>query len=100
MATVSVKLPETTKSKLQKLAKAQGVTPHALMVSAIETALVKSDQQTGFMQQALAAQKKTLKSSLAFDGPAFSQHLKAKVRGEKTQRPAPISLSSIKTAPA
>jgi hypothetical protein len=52
------------------------------------------------MQQALAAQKKALKSGLAFDGPAFSQHLKAKVRGEKTQRPAPISLSSIKTVKA
>ena len=46
MATLSVKLPETTKSKLQKLAKAQGVTAHALMVSAIETALNKSDQQS------------------------------------------------------
>ena len=100
MATVSVKLPETTKSKLQKLAKAQGVTPHALMVSAIETALVKSDQQTSFMQKALVAKKKTLKSGEAFDGDVLSAYLKAKVRGEKTQRPAPISLSSIKTAPA
>ena len=100
MATLSVKLPETTKSKLQKLAKAQGVTPHALMVSAIETALVKSDQQTGFMQQALAAQKKTLKSGEAFDGNALSSYLKAKVRGEKTERPNPVQLKSIKPVQA
>ena len=100
MATLSVKLPETTKSKLQKLAKAQGVTAHALMVSAIETALNKSDQQSSFMQKALLAQKKTLKSGEAFDGDALSAYLKAKVRGEKTKRPTPVQLKYIKSAQA
>ena len=90
MATVSVKLPETTKAKLQKHAKAQGTTTHALMVSAIDA----------FMQQALAAQKKTLKSGEAFDGNALSSYLKAKVRGEKTERPNPVQLKSIKPVQA
>ncbi len=100
MATVSVKLPEITKAKLQKLAKAQGVTAHALMVSAIETALNKSDQQSSFMHKALAAQKKTLKSGEAFEGNELSSYLKTKVRGEKTKRPAPVQLTSIKPAQA
>jgi len=100
MATLSVKLPETTKSKLHKLAKTQGVTAHALMVSAIETALNKLDQQSSFMQKALAAQKKTLKSGEAFDGNALSSYLKAKVRGGKNKRPTPVQLTSIKPAQA
>ena len=100
MATLSVKLPETTKSNVHKRAKAQGVTAHALMVSAIETALNKLDQQSSFMQKALAAQKKTLKSGEAFDGDALSSYLKEKVRGEKTKRPVPVQLRSIKPAQA
>ena len=100
MATVSVKLPETTKAKLQKHAKAQGTTTHALMVSAIDAFMEKSDQKLGFMQQALAAQKNTLKSGEAFDGNALSRYLKAKVRGEKTERPNPVQLKSIKPVQA
>jgi hypothetical protein len=52
------------------------------------------------MQKALAAQKKTLKSGEAFDGDALSAYLKAKVRGEKTKRPVPVQLRSIKPAQA
>ena len=50
MATLSVKLPEATKSKLQQHAKAQGTTTHALMVSAIEASMEKSDQKLSFMK--------------------------------------------------
>ena len=52
------------------------------------------------MQKALLAQKKTLKSGEAFDGDALSAYLKAKVRGEKTKRPTPVQLKSIKSAQA
>lgn len=100
MATMSVKLPEATKTKLQKHAKVQGTTAHALMVSAIDAYIEKSDQQLSFMQKALAAQKKTLKSGEAFDGDALSVFLKAKVRGEKTKLPVPVQLRSIKPAQA
>ena len=100
MATMSVKLPEATKTKLQKHAKAQGTTAHALMVSAIDAYMKKSDQQLSFMQKALVAQKKTLKSGEAFEGGALGAYLKAKVRGEKTKRPAPVQLKSIQPAQA
>jgi predicted transcriptional regulator len=101
MATLSVKLPETTKTKLQKHAKAQGTTAHALMVSAIDAYMEKSDQKLGFMQQALASQKKTLKSGEVFEGAALSHYLKAKVRGEnKPKRPTSVQLRSIKTEQA
>lgn len=95
MATLSVKLPEATKSKLQQHAKAQGTTTHALMVSAIEASMERSDQKLSFMKQALVAQKKTLKSDEAFDGAALSLYLKAKVRGEKTKRPATVKLAQL-----
>ena len=42
MVTVSVKLAESTKAKLQRQAKAHGVTTHALMVSAIESVVSQS----------------------------------------------------------
>ena len=37
MATVSVEISDSTKAKIQRQAKTQGVTSHALMVSAIES---------------------------------------------------------------
>jgi predicted transcriptional regulator len=96
MPTMSVKLPDSTKAKLQKQAKAQGVTSHALMVSAIETALSKSDQKAGFMEKALMAHQKALKSGAAYEGSSLSRYLKAKVRGEKPKRPVPVPFSSLK----
>ena len=39
MPTVSVKLPDTTKERLNRLAASQGTTAHALMVNAIESTL-------------------------------------------------------------
>ena len=42
MATVSVKISDSTKAKIQRQAKTQGVTSHALMVSAIESVVSQS----------------------------------------------------------
>jgi hypothetical protein len=55
----------------------------------------RSDQKLSFMKQALVAQKKTLKSGEAFDGAGLSLYLKAKVRGEKTKRPATVKLAQL-----
>jgi len=96
MATVSVKISDNTKAKLQRQAKSQGLTSHALMVSAIESMVSQSEQQQSFVQQALKARQKLIQAGQALDGAALSQYLKAKARGKATSKPSPVHLHLLK----
>jgi predicted transcriptional regulator len=96
MATVSVKISDNTKAKLQRQAKSQGMTSHALMVSAIESVVSQSEQQQSFVQQALKARQKLIQSGQALDGAALSQYLKAKARGQVSAKPSPVHLHLLK----
>lgn len=53
MPTVSIKLAVETKHRLDTVAAAQGLKPHALMVLAIETTLAQAEQQQSFVASAL-----------------------------------------------
>ncbi len=95
MPTVSVKLPEPTKQKLARLASSQGTTPHALMVQAIEQTLDQAQDEQAFVAKALRARKQLLSSGEAIDGPDLARHLKAKARGQSSNRPAPRSIATL-----
>jgi hypothetical protein len=96
MATVSVKISDNTKAKLQRQAKSQGLTSHALMVSAIESVVSQSEQQQSFVQQALKARQKLIHSGQALDGAALSQYLKAKARGKSVPKPSLVHSHLLK----
>jgi len=96
MATVSVKISDKTKAKLQRQAKSQGLTSHALMVSAIESVVSQSEQQQSFVQQALKARQKLIQTGQALDGAALSQYLKAKARGKAVPKPSLVHLHLLK----
>jgi predicted transcriptional regulator len=96
MATVSVKISDNTKAKLQRQAKSQGLTSHALMVSAIESVVSQSEQQQSFVQQAVKARQKLIQTGQALDGDALSQYLKAKARGKSMPKPSPVHLHLLK----
>ncbi len=87
MPTVSVKLAEEIKLRLNRLAASQGVTPHALMVEAIESALSNAEQHSAFVADALRARKQVLASGVVIEGKDFADYLKAKARGRKAARP-------------
>lgn len=95
MPNLSVKLDESTRQRLQQAAEVQGVTPHALMVRAIQTELAHSEAQASFVARALAAREGVVTSGMAIDGAAFAEHLRRRVRGTPSQRPAPAPLESL-----
>ncbi len=95
MPTLSVKLPEETKQRIQSVAQSQGVSVHAVMVQAIESALSSAEHRNLLVASALRAREQVLATGTALDGKAFSQYLKAKSRGEKTRRPRPVPLTSL-----
>ena len=95
MPTVSVKLAEETKLKLGRLAASQGVTAHAIMVEAIESALSRAEDHSAFVADALRSRKEVVDSGDVIDGAAFADYLKAKVRGIKVNRPKAVSLNTL-----
>ncbi len=95
MPTLSVKLPEETKVRLNQLAVDQGVTSHALMVNAIESALSTAEKHSAFVADALRSRQQTIASGQVLDGAAFSDYLKAKARGLKVTRPKPVRLERL-----
>ncbi len=95
MPTLSVKLPEETKVRLNQLAVDQGVTSHALMVNAIESALSAAEKHSAFVADALRSRQQTIASGQVLDGAAFSDYLKAKARGLKVTRPKPVRLERL-----
>ena len=98
MPTLSVKLPEETRQRIQSVAQTQGSTVHAVMVNAIESALCAAEHQNSLVAAALQARKQVVASGTVLDGQDFANYLKAKARGEKVRRPRPISLKSLVSA--
>lgn len=95
MPTLSVKLPEETKQRIQSLAKRQGTTAHAVMVNAIEGALAKEEHHSTTVAAALRARAAVVASGTVVDGKSFGDYLKAKARGHKVKPPKAVSLKSI-----
>ena len=94
MPTVSVKLADHTKVRLDRLAADQGTTPHALMVNAIEAELERQEDHGAFVEAALASLEETIASGKAYHGGDVLDYLQAKSRGEQPPRPR---LKSIRT---
>jgi predicted transcriptional regulator len=95
MPTVSVKLPEDTKLRLNRVAARQGMTPHAVMVGAIESTLSNAEHQTAFVAAALRARKRVVDSGTVIDGAAFGNYLKARARGLAADAPTPVRIDAL-----
>ena len=95
MPILSVKLPEETKARLNQLAVDQGVTSHALMVNAIESALSTAEKHSAFVADALRSRQQTIASGQVLDGAAFADYLTAKARRLKVTRPKPVRVERL-----
>lgn len=98
MPNVTVKLSEATREKVQNTAATLGLTSHALMVHAIEEALVQLAPQQSLIEQALAARERIVQSGEVIDGDALHKHLKASVRGLTSTPPQPIGIDKLLSA--
>ena len=95
MPTLSVKLAAETKLRLHRLAANQGVTPHAVMVYAIESTLSSAENHSAFVADALRSRQQVVESGRVIDGAAFAEYLKARARGLKATRPKPVRIESL-----
>lgn len=93
--TLSVKIPEEAKQRIQSVAQRQGTTVHAFMVNAVESALSTAEHHYSLVAAALRSREQVLATGEVLDGNAFGDYLKAKARGEKVRRPRPLQLKSL-----
>ena len=95
MPTVSVKLAEETKLRLNRLAASQGMTAHAIMVNAIESTLSNAENHSAFVADALRSRQQVVESGRVIDGAAFGEYLKARARGLKAARPKAVRIGAL-----
>lgn len=102
MSNLSVKLDEATHQRLKTLAAREGIAPHALMVQAIGGELDRIEERQGFVERARLAQARAEAGGPVYDGPAYANHLRDRVRsaldGTKPifKKPKPTALTKLK----
>ncbi len=94
MRTVSVKLPDTTRIRIEAIAAGRGTSAHAFMVEAIEARLESEEKHDAFIKDAMKSREQMIAGGKAFDGDDVIAYLNARARGERVSRPR---LKSIKT---
>lgn len=90
---VSLRLPEKTKQRVEKLARAQETTAHAFMVAAIEERLLAEENRADFHAEAgrrLELMKKTGKGVPAAE---IFDYLRKRVQGKSAVRPKPRKIA-------
>lgn len=96
MPTISVKLPDPVKARVDDAAANRGVTPHAFMVAAIEEAATRDELHRSFVEDALRARANMLRTGKVFDGEEVAAYLRGKAAGKPAPRPAPRQLASYR----
>lgn len=89
MATTSLKLPDDVKKRAVAAARRQGVSPHAFMVAAIQSAAAAAEKRAEFVAAALSARNKTQKTGKGYDAAEVHAYLKQRAHGRPTTKPRP-----------
>jgi predicted transcriptional regulator len=87
MSTTSLKLPDDVKQLAAAAAKQQGVTPHAFMVDAIRAAAMNAERRAGFVADAIASRKETVKSGKGYAAEDVHAYLRVRAKGKSAPKP-------------
>ncbi len=87
MSTTSLKLSQDLKNRTAAVARAQGLTPHAFMVGAIEQAAIAAERRAGFVADALAAREVMLKTGKGYAVDEVHAYLRNRIAGKPAKRP-------------
>lgn len=86
-ATTSLKLPDALKEQIAQTAAREGMTAHALMVEALQTAMNEASLMRAFHDSALAAYEETVRINKVYQGENIEAYYLAKMRGETAKKP-------------
>ncbi len=84
---VSLRIPEKTKRRVEKLAHVHDTTAHAFMITAIEDRLAAEETRAAFLAQAEERAAEFRKSGKAIPADEVFDYLRKRVQGKPAARP-------------
>ncbi len=89
-ATTTLKLTEELKARISALAQAEGKTPHAYMVEALERQAERAERRRDYLAAGDAALNEYRKAGIAYAMEDVENYIMAKAEGGKASRPKPV----------
>lgn len=88
-ASTTIKLPEKLKTRIARIAKESGKSPHGVMVEAIEREVERTERHRQFIKDALAADKSIDAGADVYAADDVHAWLQQLTRDAKAGRPKP-----------
>jgi predicted transcriptional regulator len=96
VAATSLKLPEDLKRRIDRLATAARVTPHAFMVEALAREAERGELRERFAAEAADSEHEAMASGKAYPLSKTFDYLTERALGKKVRRPRPRSWRASK----
>jgi predicted transcriptional regulator len=90
---VSLRLPETVKKRIAKLAKAQDLTPHGFMLEAIREKLEAEEARAAFLAEAERRLARMKKTGSGIPAEEVFEYLRRRAEGLAAKRPKPRKIA-------
>jgi len=87
----TLKLPESLKAQVAKLAEDAGKSPHAWMVEAIEAQATQAGKRRAFYAEARQSRAEYAQTGVAYRAEDVHEYILARASGKKVRRPRPRS---------
>jgi predicted transcriptional regulator len=85
--TITLKLPDVLKERIDSPAEAERKSPHAWMIEALEERVAQSEIYAAFMADALEADREMTETSLGYAMDDVHRYLLDKLDGRPVKRP-------------
>lgn len=90
MSTTSLKLSDSLKERVVKIAADSGKTAHAFMIEAIAEHTERVEEDSALMARAEASLKHYQETGIGYDADDVHNYLRAKIQGLNPAKPQPI----------
>ena len=90
LAATSLKLPKALKTRITRLAKRAGESPHAFMLRLLEEQVQAAERFERFLAAARQADARMQESGMGYAAQDVHDYLEAKVAGRQKARPKPV----------
>lgn len=87
-ASTTLKLPDALKSRIASIAEAEGKSPHAFMVEAIQAQTELAERRREFVESALLARQEVAEYGLTYDADQVFSYLRDRLEGKQAKRPS------------
>jgi predicted DNA-binding protein len=90
LTATSLKLPKTLKTRITRLAKRAGESPHAFMLRLLEEQVQATERFEHFLAEARQADERMQDGGIGYLAADVHEYLEAKATGLKATRPKPV----------